>query len=120
MSVDGKDITSTGAVSSISDDRKKFIYVYSTPNVGQIDIELLNKEPFDTKVVDGKIVEDLLVIVDDLSIDSVNLTSKLNKISVYRGDGNVYQSHGYITFKGVMCIKIHSNILYTNWLGGLI
>lgn len=98
-------------------------YIYRLP-FGQdatLCISLTNKGPNDTVVVDGQITEDLLMIVETLRIDSIDLTNKLSKISLYRGaDGTVYRTNNYITFNGDYRIKIHHNILYTEWLAGIL
>lgn len=66
---------------------------------------------------DGNITEDVLIVVDQLHIDHVDLTNKIDKISVYRGDqGQVYRTFNYISFNGSYKIKIHHNLLYTEWL----
>ena len=89
--------------------------------ISTIDISLLNKEANDTKVVNGNITEDLLIIVDQLRINQINLIDKLSKISVYKDQqGNVHRTHTYITFNGTMTIKLHKNLLYTHWLASLI
>jgi len=93
-------------------------YTMLLPDIHMIDIRLLNKEPSDTQVdADGNIVQDLLIVIDKLQIDHVDLVNKLDKISVYRGDqGQVYRTFNYITFNGSYQIKIHHNLLYTEWL----
>lgn len=118
--MDGIDITHIGKSSTIDRYREKIVFEYAVPKIKKIEIELVNKEPTDTLVVDNKITEDLLLIIDSIKIDSIDLTDKLDKISVYRGAGQVYRSHGYITFRGTMTIKIHDNLLYTDWLSGLL
>ena len=89
--------------------------------ISTVEIELLNKESNDTKVIDEKITEDLLIVVNKLSIDQIDLINKLSKISVYKDyQGNVHRTHTYITFNGIMTIKLHKNLLYTDWLASLI
>lgn len=100
---------------------QKIDFQISYEDISTIDISLLNKEPNDTKVVDGNITEDLLIIVDQLRIDQINLIDKISKISVYKDQqGNVHRTHTYITFNGTMTIKLHKNLLYTHWLASLI
>jgi hypothetical protein len=90
---------------------------YNLDAVHQIKIHFVNKEPNDTKVQDGTIVEDLLLVLDKLSVDDIDLVGDLPLISVYRDlDGTVYRTHNYITFNGCMTIKIHKNLLYNKWL----
>lgn len=96
--------------------KKTFKYTYDN-TVKKVSVTLRNKTSEDTKVVDGVIVEDLLVIVKKLCVSNIDLTDKLKKISNYVGvDGQVYETHGYISFNGTATFKIHKNVLYTNWL----
>ena len=89
-------------------------------DINNVDINFLNKEDFDTKVDhEGKIVEDMFIIVEKISIDHIDLTNKLHKISVYKDHtGKVHRSFNYIAFRGNFKIKIHKNLLYTDWLAG--
>jgi hypothetical protein len=104
-------------VTDIDTSKKRVDYNVSADSIHQVTIELLNKCPSDTKVVDGVIIEDLLLIVDQIAVDNIDLTNMLSKISVYKGNNNqIYRTHSYITFNGKMTIKIHKNLLYTNWL----
>lgn len=72
----------------------------------------------DTRLdADGQIIEDLLLVIDKLQIGDVDLTNKIDKISLYRGEqGQVYRTFNHITFNGVFRIKVHGNALYTEWL----
>ena len=84
------------------------LYSISRKEFKTIKVILLNKEPFDTVVIDG------------LSIDNISLYNELSKISVYKDlQDKIWQTNGYITFNGCMTIKIHKNLLYTKWLAGI-
>lgn len=97
------------------------MYTYTADKINKITVELLNKENNDTVVVDGNITEDLLLIIDSLCIDGIDLTNNLSKISVYKDTANqVHRTFNYITFNGTMTIKIHDNLLYTNWLSNFV
>jgi hypothetical protein len=101
--------------------RQKIQYTVTRPDIESITIELVNKESNDTVVIDGTITEDLFLTVDQLVIDDIDLLNNLSKISVYKDrDGNVHRTYNYISFKGVMTIKIHKNLLYTNWLANFL
>lgn len=90
-------------------------------NINDISITLTNKEPGDTKVIDGKITEDLMLIIESLKIDHIDLTSKLSKLSNYVStDGISHQTHGYVSFNGTMKFKVHNNLLYTELLSSFI
>lgn len=96
-------------------------YAYESEDLQEIEIHFLNKEPGDTKVVNGEITEDLLLVIEQLSIDGLDLTNKISKISNYVDtEGKRHYTHTYITFNGCMKIKMHKNLLYTDWLAGLI
>lgn len=113
--IDDVDCTNLGRV---KDDH--VLYSISRKEFKTIKVILLNKEPFDTVVIDNKIVEDLMVIIDGLSIDNISLYNELSKISVYKDlQDKIWQTNGYITFNGCMTIKIHKNLLYTKWLAGI-
>ena len=98
-----------------------FTFEHRENSIDNIEITLINKAPDDTKLENGVITEDLLLIVKQLKIDHIDLTNKMNKISNYVGvDGTAYHTHGYITFNGTMKFKIHKNLLYTDWLSSFL
>lgn len=108
-------------VTDLEAHKKNFIYTVEFDSIKKIKIELLNKEPSDTVVVDDKIVEDVLLIIDQLKIDHLDLINNLSKISVYKNTNNeVFRTNGYITFNGTITIKIHKNLLYNSWLSSLV
>ena len=87
-------------------------------NIQTVEINFLNKENNDTKIDhSGAISEDLLIIVNKICVDHIDLTNKLHKISVFKDhNGQIHRSFNYITFNGNFKIKIHKNLLYTDWL----
>lgn len=101
-------------------DEKIEIHKYNLTfdQINTVDLCLLNKQPGDTKIdQQGKIIEDLLIIIDKIQIDHVDLTNKLSKISVYKDlQGQVHKTFNYVTFNGTYTIKLHKNLLYTEWL----
>jgi hypothetical protein len=102
--------------------RNQVDYRFECEEVHSIKISLVNKEPGDTKVSsDGTITEDLYLVIDKITVDQIDLTNKISKISSYVGtDGQVRQTHGYISFNGSVTIKIHKNLLYTDFLSSLL
>jgi len=102
--------------------RNQVDYRFECEEVHSIKISLVNKEPGDTKVSsDGTITEDLYLVIDKITVDQIDLTNKISKISSYVGtDGQVRQTHGYISFNGGVTIKIHKNLLYTDFLSSLL
>lgn len=115
--MDGNDLSTVGVTYDISSASCKRDLTYELETVRNIEIHFINKESNDTKVQDGKIVEDLLLVLDKISVDNIDLIGDLPLISVYRDlNGTVHQTHNYITFKGCMSIKIHKNLLYNKWL----
>lgn len=97
--------------------KEKVDYEYSQSAVDKIEIELKDKGPNDTVVVDGKIIEDVLLIIDHLSIDDINMTDHVSKFSSYKDThGKICKTYNYITFNGTFTIKIHKNPMYTHWL----
>lgn len=117
VKVNGSAITATEEYSDTDVANKKtFKYTYDD-TVKTVSVTLFNKTPNDTKIVNGEIAEDLLVVVKKMCVSGIDLTDKLSKISNYVGDnGQVYKTHGYISFNGTATFKIHKNVLYTNWL----
>lgn len=107
------------SVTDLEPFKKSIVYEFIADEINTIKLELLNKDPSDTKVVDDKIVEDLLVIIDKIFVDHVNLIDNLKKISVYKNDKESFNTNGYITFNGVITIKIHKNLLYNSWVSSL-
>ena len=104
-------------ITDLGEHKELVEYEHEFDTIERITIELLNKAGDDTKIVDGKITEDLLIFISRLAIDQLDLLDKLSKISVYKDTNNqVHRTHAYITFNGVMTIKIHKNVLYNNWL----
>ena len=103
-------------------DNKTEIHEYNLTfdQINRIDLCFLNKQDCDTKIDQtGKIIEDMLIVIDKIQIDHVNLTNKLNKISVYKdSNGLTHKTFNYVTFNGIYTIKIHKNLLYTEWLSG--
>ena len=96
-------------------------FIAELTEINDIEVHLLNKESNDTKLVDNEIVEDLLLIIEKIDIDGIDLTNKLSKIANYVDTaGKRHYTHTYITFNGCMKIRIHKNLLYTDWLAGLL
>ena len=115
--VDGNNLSTVGVAHDISTNRCRRDLTYDLDTVRNIEIHFVNKDPNDTKVQDNKIVEDLLLVLDKISIDDIDLVGDLPLISVYRNtDGTVHRTHNYITFNGCMYIKIHKNLLFNKWL----
>lgn len=118
--VDGVELADPSMVEDSELHRKNFIYTADFDDIKKITIQLLNKEHGDTIVVDDKIVEDVLLIIEQLRIDHLDLINNLSKISVYKNKNNeVFKTNGYITFNGTITIKIHKNLLYNSWLSSL-
>lgn len=112
---------SSSQIEPIDSRQQRISYSVETDHLNKIEIILKNKDPSDTKIVDGNIVEDLLLIVEQLKVDSIDFTKKLPKISQYRDSQNcLHFTNGYITFNGVFTIKFHKNILYTDWLSSFL
>jgi hypothetical protein len=105
-------------ITIIDDANEKHDFDVALNEINHIEIRFLNKDPGDTKVdQNGRITEDMLLVIDNIKIDHVDLTTKLSKISVYKdSQGQICRTSNYITFKGIFKIKIHRNLLYTEWL----
>ena len=109
---------SQSTVSRLNDKIEIHEYQLLFNNIQTIKVSLLNKCNNDTQLDEsGVIVDDLLIIINKIVVDHVDLTAHLNKISVYKDtSGQVHKTFNYITFNGDYQIKIHKNLLYTEWL----
>jgi hypothetical protein len=77
--------------------------------IHNITIQLLNKTDGDTILQDGKIVDDLYVIIKDCIIDDISFTTSLNNISTYAGpDGTPLQTQGWISFSSPFNITLQT------------
>lgn len=115
------ELVSSTCIEPIDNFKKRILYQIEIDCLNKIEIELKNKDPLDTKTIDGEIVEDLLIIVEQLKIDSIDFTKKISKISQYKDTQNcIHFTNGYITFNGIFIIKFHKNILYTDWLSSFL
>ena len=115
------ELVSSTCAETIDNFKKRILYRIKIDCLNKIEIELKNKDPLDTKTIDNEIVEDLLIIVEQLKIDSIDFTKKIPKISQYKDTQNcIHFTNGYITFNGIFTIKFHKNILYTDWLSGFL
>lgn len=114
-------LTVSDSVEQLTKQKQRIIYKLEFETINKIEIVLKNKDPSDTKTFKGQIVEDLLIIVEQLKIDSIDFTKKLPKISQYKDfENRLHFTNGYITFNGVYTIKFHQNVLYTNWLSSFL
>lgn len=79
-------------------------------NVGSnvIEISFLNKSNKDTKVVNGKIVDDLAVIVEKLDYRGYNFHPYLKHISKYidQHGNEIKDTHGFMAFNGTLTINL--------------
>lgn len=107
---------------SIAPFKNEHRYDISLDYVDTIKVVFFGKEEHDTKIDNnGKIVEDLFLTIEKFSIDNFDFLSKLSKISTYRGNnGSMYNTFNYMSFNGTITIKIHKNILYTDWLSSIV
>lgn len=76
--------------------------------LNEITIKLLNKTNRDTKVVDGKIVADLAVIVDKIEYRGHDLRYYINLIGEYIDDSGqlITDTNGFIAFNGTLTLRI--------------
>jgi hypothetical protein len=91
-------------------------------DIESIEIEFLNKTSGDTVVdAQGVILDNMYISIHKLKIDSVDLLSNIDKISVYKDTHkNIHKTYAFMSFSGIIKIKIHKNLLYTNWLSQLL
>ena len=82
------------------------IDIYNGNN--QFDIEFLNKISSDTKVVDGKIVDDLAVIIKKIDYNNFDFLPYIDIIGTYTTYNNklITQTHGFMAFAGIFKFNI--------------
>jgi len=91
-------LTSNGisTVYTSSDTHVKFLLPLG---VHRIDLLMFNKEVTDTVVEDGKIVDDMYVVIEDLKINNISFMDKIDTISAYTDcEGNQISTHGWLSF----------------------
>lgn len=104
-----------------ADQQQLYTYKLETQKLDSVTVELLNKEPNDTTVVDQKIIDDLYIVVKQLQIDNINIgIDKFNKISNYQNKENIQNTFGFMGFNGKLKFKIHKNLLYTLFMTSVI
>lgn len=91
-----------------------FTEIDHTLSLGQnlIKIEFLNKTNRDTKVINGKIVEDLAVVIEKIDYKGYNLITHWDLISSYVTETNeqIKNTHGFLAFKGTVTLAITSPV----------
>jgi hypothetical protein len=69
-----------------------------------IDVEFLNKDPNDTKVVDGQVTEDLAIQMEELIVDGVDISHQFKVNSHYR-DNPSETTYGFMYKNGALTFK---------------
>lgn len=83
----------------------------------KITIQFVNKDARDTKVVNGKVVEDLSMIIEDIVVGGINLTTTKDKFGIYKTEeGKILKTYGYMGFNGTYTFKFRYNPLYMKTL----
>jgi len=85
------------------------------PRTNYISIAFLNKDPSDTVVKDGGIVEDLAVMLQSISYKSFNFHPYLAYVSEYRKDcGDIVEgTNGFMGFNGTLELKLKTPLFIT-------
>lgn len=111
------------ACSVLDIDQSSQMHQFHSTGVAVNTVEIILREKTHNDTVldeNGVIVDDILLVIERLQIDHVDLVNKLDKISVYVDEHGIRQrTYNYITFNGSFKIKIHYNLLYTEWLASL-
>jgi len=92
-----------------------FSIMLNQPRTNVIVIDFINKDPSDTVVKDGGIIEDLAVMLQSITYKSFNFHPYLTYISEYRKDcGEIVENtHGFMGFKGRLEIKLKTPLFIT-------
>jgi hypothetical protein len=106
------------SISQVDQSAQLFKYFCNDRPINVIDITLSGKNQHDTELdADGSIINDIFLVIERLQIDHIDLINKLDKISVYIDEqGQRHRTYNYISFNGRFRIKIHHNLLYTEWM----
>jgi hypothetical protein len=86
---------------------KPFCYEFiASAGIHDLSLNFNNKEVNDTIIVNGKIVEDLAIIVDDIVINDISFKSEIDKFSLYTDwDGNLINTYGWLSFPTAFKMK---------------
>lgn len=83
----------------------------------KITIQFVNKDPRDTKVVNGKVVEDLSILIEDIVVGGISLATIKDKFGIYKTEeGKILKTYGYMGFNGMYTFKFRYNPLYMKTL----
>jgi len=79
-----------------------------------LEVIFLNKGESDTKIdSNGKIIEDLSVIVDSLVIDDIDVSSDCRRYGIYTTqDNTIEQTYGFLHKNGVFYYNFTTPIFY--------
>jgi hypothetical protein len=69
-----------------------------------IEVTLFNKDPSDTKVVDGQVVEDLAIQIEKLIVDDIDLSHNLKVNAHYEGEPET-TTYGFMYKNGVVAFN---------------
>lgn len=93
--------------------------------MNQFDNVLSNKDGNDTIIEDGKIVDDLYVVIKDLKINSISFLENIDLISEYTDwSGNPIKTNGWLSFPKPYIITLQTpgyffkrnlSLLSSNW-----
>lgn len=105
----------------VGDYKQQHQYHIDVESLHNIQIVFFGKEAHDTQVdSQGNVVEDLFLVIEKFAISDIDFLPKLPKISKYESNNKrIYNTFNYMSFNGTLTIKIHKNILYTDWLSSI-
>ncbi len=67
--------------------------------VHTFELTLLNKLSNDTVLEDGKIIDDLYVVIEDLKINNISFANNLDQIASYTDwNGNIVSTNGWLSY----------------------
>jgi len=87
---------------------------YPTFGANTLEVIFLNKSESDTKIdKDGKIIEDLSVIIDTLTVDEIDISNNCKQYGIYTTQNNtVENTYGFLHKNGVFCYNFITPIFY--------
>ena len=87
---------------------------YPTFGANTLEVIFTNKSESDTKIdKDGKIIQDLSVIIDTLTVDEIDISNNCKQYGVYTTQNNTIENtHGFLHKNGVFCYNFTTPIFY--------
>jgi len=87
---------------------------HPTFGANTLEVVFLNKSDSDTKIdKDGKIIEDLSVIIDTLIVGGIDISNNCKQYGIYTTQSNTIENtYGFLHKNGIFCYNFITPIFY--------